>query len=50
MLSDFLFPLMGAAVAVVAVLAIVAIASVAVYGLWVATGRAVRRIESWGGR
>lgn len=50
MVSEFLLPLVGAAVAVVAVLATVAAATVAVYGLWVATGRAVRRIESWGAR
>jgi hypothetical protein len=50
MLTEFLLPLVGAAVAVVAVLATVAIASVAVYAVWVATGRAVRRIESWGAR
>jgi hypothetical protein len=50
MLSDFLLPIAGAAAVVVAVAAAVAAASVAVYGVWVAAGRAVRRIDAWGVR
>jgi hypothetical protein len=50
MLADFLLPVAGAAAAVAFVAATVAAASVTVYALYVATGRAVRRIEQWGGR
>ena len=50
MLADFLLPVAGAAAVVVGTLAVVALAAVAVYALYVATDRAVRRIESWGGR
>jgi hypothetical protein len=47
---SLLLPVVGAAAAVVVLLATVAAASVAVYGVWIATGRAVRSIESWGAR
>ena len=50
MFSDFLLPVAGAAAVVVGTLAVVALAAVAVYALYVATDRAVRRIESWGAR
>jgi hypothetical protein len=47
---SLLLPVVGAAAVVVALLATVAAASVAVYALYVATDRAVRRIDAWGGR
>ncbi len=47
---SLLLPVVGAAAVVVGTLAVVALAAVAIYALYVATGRAVRRIESWGAR